>query len=330
LSIAAIITGFLIWRVVYKKNITTQSGEVAWLYIPTRSGFDQLVTNIKSSGLLKNTNTFEWLARQKNLPNHIYPGRYEIAPGLCNNELIDMLRSGSQKPLMLVFNNIRTSEQLAGVVAQQIEADSISIVNLLNDTSFLERYGFTPETVKTLFIPNSYEFFWNAKAEDFFGRMVKEYNRFWTDDRKAKAEKRKLDPVEVSILASIVDKETIMNDEKPRIAGVYLNRLRDKWKLQADPTLVYASGDFGLRRVLNQHKTIESPYNTYKYYGLPPGPICIPSIAGIDAVLDAENHSYFFFVAKGDGSGYHQFSKSLKQHNLNVKSYRDSLKNREN
>ena len=315
LSLAGIISGILLWRAVYKNNVALNEGEISYLYIPTGSNFDVLLNQVQEAGILKNMVTFEWLAHKKNLPNHVNPGRYAIVAGLDNNHIIDMLRSGAQSPLMMVFNNIRTSEQLAEVISAQIEADSISIATLLYDKSFLENYGFTPETVRTIFIPNSYEFYWNTTAREFFIRMHKEYNRFWTDDRIQKAEKLNLNPVKVSIVASIVDKETIMNDEKSRIAGVYLNRLNDNWRLQADPTLVYASGEFDLRRVLNKHKKIDSPYNTYKNYGLPPGPICIPSIAGIEAVLNRENHSYYFFVARGDGSGYHRFSKTLKQHN---------------
>jgi UPF0755 protein len=262
------------------------------------------------------------VAGKKNLQAYVNPGRYEILPGMSNNQIVDMLRSGKQKPLNVTFNNIRTTSQLAGVIARQLEADSLSLIGLLKNHGFVGKYGFNAETIHCMFIPNTYQFFWNTTAEGFFERMNREYKVFWNESRTRSAQKQKLSPAEVSILASIVEKETNKSDEKPRIAGVYLNRLRDNWLLQADPTLVYASGDFGLRRVLNIHKEIESPYNTYKKAGLPPGPICIPSINSIDAVLNAENHDYYFFVARPDDSGYHNFSKSLRQHNEFVHQYR--------
>ena len=214
---------------------------------------------------------------------------------------------------------------LAGRISRQIEADSIAIVRLLNNTDSLAAWGFNLQTIPALFLPNTYEFYWNTDAWQFTKKMRQEYDKYWTEERKDKAKAIGLSPIQVSILASIVDKETNKTDEMARIAGVYLNRLRDGWLLQADPTLVFAIGDFEIRRVLNIHKEVESPYNTYKYKGLPPGPICIPSLQSINAVLNAEKHNYYYFCAKEDFSGYHVFAKTLTEHNRNAQRYQHAL-----
>ena len=315
-------TGYSVWKAIYANNVTLSGDSVSYLFVKTGADYDDLLKSIDNSMLIKNTKTFRWVAERKNLQAHINPGRYEIKQGMSNNQVVDMLRSGSQKPLNVTFNNIRTVNQLAGSIGRQIEADSVSVLRLLKNQEVVKKYGFNTETIRCMFIPNTYQFFWNTTAEGFLERMNREYKVFWSDDRRNAAQKQRLNAVEVSIVASIVEKETNRKEEKPRIAGVYLNRLRNNWLLQADPTLVYASGDFGLRRVLNVHKEIESPYNTYKYAGLPPGPICIPSINSIESVLNAENHDYFFFVARPDDSRFHNFSKSLRQHNEYVNQYR--------
>jgi len=331
--VAAGVAGYLFWHAVYKNNIALPEGEHRYLFIRTGSNYTDLINELSSIEFLINSNTFEWLAERKNLPNHIYPGRYEIRAGMGNDELIDMLRSGAQKPLNVTFNNIRTLKQLAGVISQQIEADSLSLILEFYNNDNYSKAGLTPETFQLIYIPNTYEFYWNTSAKGFIKRMDTEYNRFWNTSRKNKAEKLNLSPEEVSVVASIVDKETNRDDEKQRIAGVYLNRLRDGWKLQADPTAVYAfylANDSLLNRVYKKHTKIKSPYNTYIHKGLPPGPICIPSIAGIDAVLNAEDHEYMYFVAKADGSGYHQFSKTYKQHKAYAKKLHKELNKRKN
>jgi UPF0755 protein len=312
--IAGGIFGYWFWSSVFKNNVNPDKGEVAYLFIATGSDFEDLKSNLIKSNLIKNTNSFFWVAKRKNLASHLKPGRYEIKAGMSNNEIVNLLRSGKQKPLNVIFNNIRTSGQLAGNIAQQIEADSVSIIELLKDKTFLEQHNLNTETARIIFIPNTYQFYWNTDAKQFFNRMLNEYQKFWTEQRIQKAKSLGMSIAEVSILASIVDKETNQNDEKPRIAGVYINRLHDNWKLQADPTVVYAVGNFEMKRVLYIHLEIDSPYNTYKYAGLPPGPICLPTIAGIDAVLNAEKHGYYYFAAKPDGSGYHNFAKTYNQH----------------
>jgi UPF0755 protein len=199
------------------------------------------------------------------------------------------------------------------------------LLKLINDSEYLKQFGFTPDNVISMFIPNTYEVYWDITAEKFMERMYKEYKAFWTEKRKARIAEMRLTELQAITLASIVEKESNKNDEKPDIAGVYLNRLRDGWLLQADPTLVYALGDFSIKRVLNVYKTIDSPYNTYKYFGLPPGPICLPSISSIDAVLNYRQHKYMYFCAREDFSGYHNFAVTMNEHLLNAAKYQNAL-----
>jgi UPF0755 protein len=309
----------------YKRVYEGNSKKENYLYIPTGSVFNDVLKIIERDSILENIDSFRWLALKKNYHNHVYAGKYRIDSNMNNNDLINMLRSGYQEPVKLIFNSVRTREQLAGKISEQIEADSISLLNAFNNDSIVKAYGLKPETFTAIFLPNTYEFWWNTTAVGFVNRMHKEYERFWNQERLAKAKKLNLTPEEVVTLASIVDEETLYNDEMQRVAGVYINRLRKRMHLQADPTLKFALGDFTIKRVLNVHKQIDSPYNTYKRYGLPPGPISIPSIAAIDAVLNYEQHGYFYFCAKPDFSGYHNFAKTLSQHNINAREYQRAL-----
>lgn len=323
------VLGYALYQIVLANNVTLENDQKGYLYIRTGSDFQQLMETVEKSGLIKNIRTFRIVALQKNLPAHVRPGRYEITAGMSNNTLVNMLRGGKQKPLKVTFNSVTFPSQLAGIISKQIEADSLSIISRFQDAGFLAGFGFTPETAPVMCIPNTYEFYWNTSADGFFRRMHKEYKAFWTPERLLKAELINLTPVEVSILASIVEKETSRNDEKARIAGVYLNRLKRQWNLQADPTVVYANylmtGRM-LNRVLWVHTQIDSPYNTYLYGGLPPGPICFPSIQSIDAVLNPEKHDYLFFVASSDFSGYHRFSTNYAQHIKYANEYREALR----
>jgi len=245
-----------------------------------------------------------------------------------NNELINMLRSGNQAPVNIVLHNIRTKPELASVVQEKLEADSLAVIRLLNNSSYLEDYGLDTETVRAIFIPNTYEFYWNTSAKQFFERMYQEYQKFWTEKKIEKAKKIDLSRLEVITLASIVEEETIKNDERPTIAGVYMNRLRKGMPLQADPTVRYALQDFTIKRILKKHLVIDSPYNTYKNKGLPPGPINMPSIPSINAVLHYEKHDYLFFCAKDDFSGYHAFAKTHAEHVRNARKYQKALNKR--
>ena len=275
-----------------------------------------------------NRKNFEWVADKKKLYELIKPGHYKITNGMRNLDLVNMLRSGSQVPVKVTFNNVRDIYQLAGRVGEQIEADSVDIANLMQDSIFLQKLGLTPATAGIIFLPNTYEFWWNTDAEAFVSRMFQEYVKFWNSDRLAKANALGFTKEKVITLASIVEKESTKNDEKPKIAGVYINRIKKGWRLQADPTLIYAWNDYTIKRVLNKHKQIDSPYNTYKYEGLPPGPICVPSIASIDAVLNYQKHNYIFFCAKEDFSGYHNFASTLRQHNNNARRFQRALNKR--
>ncbi len=328
LIVAALFAGYQLYKVILKPNTWVKDDQAISLYIPTGSDYEDLKTLLYEHGIVINRISFEWLAKKKNLKNNVHPGRYILEAGMSNDELINLLRSGEQTPIKLVFNNIRTKAEFAEKISKQIEADSLTIVELLNDSLYVGIFGFNLENIISMFIPNTYELYWNMSAKDFMDRMYTEYNKFWNAERRQKAELLGLDPEDVSVLASIVDRETAKNDEKATIAGVYLNRMKYNWRLQADPTLIFAWGDFGMRRVLNVHKQLDSPYNTYMYYGLPPGPICIPSVAAIDAVLNHENHNYMFFCAKDDFSGYHAFASTHAEHNINANKYRRALDQR--
>ena len=313
----AIVIAFFIRNYIFivRPIIKTTNSKNVSLYIPTGSDYQYVKDELDSLNVLTDKSAFEWLAKKMHYDESVHPGRYVLKDGMTTRQLINMLRMGHQTPVKVVFNNIRNVEQLAGRIEDQIEADSLSIINAIKDKN----------VDATVFIPNTYEFYWNSDADDFVNRMITEYNIFWNESRLQKAKNKNLTQREVSILASIVDKETTKTSEMPTIAGVYINRLNKHWPLQADPTLIYALGDYNIRRVLDVHKEIDSPYNTYKYAGLPPGPICIPSIAAIDAVLNAENHKYFYFCAKDDLSGYHVFAKTIAEHNRNAEKYRRAL-----
>jgi UPF0755 protein len=283
---------------------------------------------LQSEGMLKESESFSWLAEIMKYSNNVKPGRYLIRSKMNNRDLIKMLRSGQQTPLRLTFSNLRTIEQLAGIVGSKIEADSLAILTLMRDKGIQEMNGFTSDNSLSAMIPDTYEFYWNTSAEQFYERILKEYKKYWTQERIKKAEEIGFTKAQVSILASIVEQETRKNDEKPTIAGVYINRYKKGMKLEADPTLVYSLGDFNIRRVLNEHKLIDSPYNTYMYVGLPPGPICMPSKASIDAVLNYKKHNYIFFCAREDFSGYHSFASTYDVHLQNARRFQRELNKR--
>lgn len=320
---------FLTYYSLFKSNVFLGNKEEEYIYIKTGSELNDVVEMLEERKIILNKNTFKFFAEfRKYSGKSIKPGRYKIKRGMNNFDLIRILKSGMQEPVKLVLTNARTKEQLAGIISQKLEADSLSIITLLNDHSYLYPFGFNPDNVIGMFIPNTYEFYWNTTSEEFFKKMEKEYKRFWNETRKRKAAQKNLTPGEVATLASIVEKETNFNPEKGTIAGVYLNRIKKGMPLQADPTVVFAVGDFTIRRVTGVHTSIESPYNTYKNLGLPPGPICMPGKSSLNAVLDAQDHKYLYFCAKGDGSGSHLFAENLDQHNRNARQYHRTLNQR--
>ena len=322
-----LITGKLLWWI-FSPSVVIENLNDNYINIPTGSEYEDVRKIIIDGSLIKNIKAFDWVAKRKNYSSFIHPGHYEFKDGLNNNDLINLLRSGIQTPVNLIFNNIRSLEKLSSIVAGQIEADSSEIIDLLHDENYISQFKFSHETVMGAFIPNTYEFYWNTSASGFVERMIDEYEKFWNKERKDKATDKSLTIKQVSVLASIVDGETVRETEKTRIAGVYLNRLKRGIRLQADPTIIFAIGNFSRNRVLKADLQVDSPYNTYKYAGLPPGPISIPSVSGIDAVLNAEDHSFLYFCARADMSGYHHFSKSLREHNRYAYKYRQALNKR--
>lgn len=328
LIIAAAGVGYYIYHSFYSANVWVEGKSPTYVYIPTHSTFEQVKSILYHNGLIINRRSFEWAAEFKRYPNHVRPGRYRIVNGMSNTSLINKLRAGNQDAVQLIFNNIRNKEELAGRISKEIEADSTSIISLLKDSVYVASLGMTPRNVLTLFIPNTYQVYWNITAKSFVDRMAEEYKKFWNAARVAKLTEIRLNRTEVMTLASIVEKETNRDKEKPDIAGVYINRLHMGWLLQADPTLVFALGDFSIKRVLNEYKRINSPYNTYMYLGLPPGPICLPSISSIDAVLNYRRHNYMYFCASEDFSGYHNFAVDAEGHARNASRYQKALNQR--
>lgn len=327
LAVLVLISIFIfvkMYKAIMQTNVMIPNEKLS-LFINDGDDFETIKNILYSENIIINKESFEWMANKLDYPQHIKSGHYVIKNGMNNNQLLNMLRSGNQTPVKFTFNNTRTLEQFAERVDEQLEMESSELITAINKNPNLKEMGFDEYKYESLFIPNTYEFYWNISPDDFVEKMINEYKRFWNEERIKKAEDKGMTAIEVSILASIVDKETTKTSEIPRIAGVYINRLKNNWLLQADPTLIFAVGDFEIKRVLDTHKKIESPYNTYKYKGLPPGPICIPSIAAIDGVLNAENHKYFYFCAKDDLSGYHVFAKNLKEHNKNAEKYRKAL-----
>ncbi len=324
--VAGFVLVMLLWIIVLRENV--KPDEPVRIYLPTGSDFSALTDTLESADLLRSRESFIITSRLKSFGKTVKPGSYIIEPGMSNNSLVNMLRSGRQAPVNVTFNNIRTLDELAGRIGGQIEADSASLAEFFHDEANYSADGFDIRTLIAVFIPDTYELYWSVDPRGFYRRMLKEYRDYWNDDRTSIAENLGLTPAEVSVLASIVDEEASREDEKPRIAGLYLNRLTTGMPLQADPTIKFAVNDFTLRRILNIHLEVESPYNTYKYSGLPPGPIRCPSRSGLDAVLNAEDHEYLFMVARFDGTGYHHFSRTLAEHNRYAAAYRRELNRR--
>lgn len=324
-SVLTISLTFYFYQVFLSPNTLQDKSESYLLKIPTGSVYKQVTTLLYDQKVINDALSFSFVAKLLGYQEAVKPGLYRIAPNMSNLDLVRLLRSGNQVPVKVTFNTIRTKEELAEKVTTNLEVSKEELLSLLQDSVYIRTFDFEEETILSLFIPNTYEFWWNTSAEGIFERMNQEYHKFWTEKRREKARTLGLSLKEVSTLASIVQAESQKSDERARIAGVYLNRLRTKMPLQADPTLVFALGDFGLKRVLNVHKELNSPYNTYKNLGLPPGPINLPDINSLDAVLNAENHKYLYFCAKEDFSGYHAFAVSYNEHLNNARRYQKAL-----
>jgi UPF0755 protein len=304
------------------------SGEEKYLYVHTGSRLDDLYQEIDSKKILKDLPSFKEAAVKMDLATRLTPGRYKLSRGMNNRSLVNMIKAGNQEPVNLKYQNLRKKEDFAGYVSKQLEPDSSTFMKLLDSADLVKEYGFTSDNIYTMFIPNTYQMYWNTPAMEFFKKMNAEYHKFWNPERLKKAEALNLTPIQVSILASIVDGEAIYDKEMPTIAGLYLNRLSRGIRLQADPTVIFANNDFTVKRVTFQLLQIDSKYNTYKYAGLPPGPVMMPSIKALDAVLNRENNNYLYMCAKEDFSGYHNFAETKAQHEINANKYRQALNDR--
>ncbi len=311
--------------ILFAPNVFTNSAEKSYLCIPENSTYTEVVHLLENQANVLNESAFKQVSSMLHYGERIRAGRYELKASMNNFQLVRLLRSGMQAPVRLTFNNIRTKEQLAARLSMQLMADSVSILKLLNDPEFLANYKLNPATSVSLFIPNTYEVFWNMNAAQLFERMNKEYTKFWTDERKGKAAAISLTPVEVGVLASIVEEETNNKADRPKVAGLYLNRLKKAMPLQADPTLKFAVGDFSLKRIGIKQILFISPYNTYRNQGLPPGPIRVASESGIDAVLNYVHHDYIYMCASETLNGEHKFATNWAEHLENAKKYQKKL-----
>lgn len=331
LIIAAVVLlagAFLGWKFYegfFASNITDKQ---KYLYVKTGSTYADVLHTLETEGIVKNINSFKFAAKYQGYGALIKPGRYALTAGMTNRRLIGNLRGGYQDAVKFRFENIRLKTDFAGRLGAEFEADSTTFLGLLNNAELAKKYGFTSDNFFGMFIPNTYEIYWNTKPERIIERFHEEYQKFWTADRLAKAEALNLSTQEVSTLASIVKGEALHRDEMPAIAGLYLNRLKKGILLQADPTVIFANNDFTIRRVLNKHLRMDNPYNTYIYKGLPPGPIMMPSIAAIDAVLNYKHHDYIYMCAKDDFSGYHNFAKTMEEHLVNARKFQQALNER--
>jgi UPF0755 protein len=316
---------FYFYQIVKTPNLQVDKQDT-YLYVPTGATYETVLDSIQKRDIVHDIMSFRLLAKMLDYPEAVKPGRYLIKKNTGNRSAILMLRAGRQSPVKLTFNNIRLKEELAGRLTRHLEADSATFNKLINDKEVTSQYGFDTTTIMCMFLPNTYEMYWNTSAEKLLERMYKEYNSFWTEERIQKAKALNFTPAQVSILASIVQAEQAQKaDERPRVAGLYINRLHTGMPLQADPTLVFGLKNFGLKRVLKVHMEVDSPYNTYKYTGLPPGPINLPSISSLDAVLNHEKHEYIYMCAKEDFSGYHRFAANYDEHLKNARLYQKAL-----
>ncbi len=329
LVLSGFITASVLYNRIYHPNVSLNTEKEVFINIPTGASFEFVLQLLSDQGIIQSPSSFIWISERKRYNDlTIKSGRYLIQDGMSNNELVNLLRSGRQTPINVVFNNLRTKEDFAGAIGQQLEIDSLELLNAMLDTAFLNEHQLDTFTVSTVFIPNTYEFYWNTPVSSFLSRMVAEHHHFWNDRRKAQAKALGLSLSEVTILASIVEKESFRLEEQPIIAGLYLNRLQKKMRLQSDPTVIFALGDFSIRRLLNKDLKFDSPYNTYKYAGLPIGPISLPSIKAMEAVLNADEHDYIFMCAKDDFSGFHNFAVEASEHYANAAKYREALNQR--
>ena len=312
---------YQLYHYIYDANIYTPGS----IIIPLDASYEQVIDSLKNHQIIMNYKALNWVAKRKKYTQSIKPGKYLLDKGLTTNEIVNMLRAGDQEPVMVTFNNLRFLEELAGAVSKYIEPDSLELIQKFNDPAIHAKYGFNENTFHCMFMPNSYEFYWTTTADQFLERMSMEYKRFWNEERNNKAKELGLTREEVITVASIVQEESGKRDEKPVIAGLYLNRIKRGIPLQADPTVKFALGNFRIKRVLKSHLAVDSPYNTYRNPGLPPGPINFAELSSVEAVLNAVKTPYIYMCARQDFSGYHNFSTTLDGHLANARKYKAAL-----
>jgi len=331
IALAAIIvvalacTGIFYYLRFFGPNVTASQ---KYLYIHTGATYADVYDSIKAKGMVKDTTTFNWAAYNMKYVTHVKPGRYRLKDGMSNRAFIRMLQLGEQEPVTVNFHNIRLKDQFAGFMGRKLESDSASILRLLDSTGYLAEQGFTPDNVYVMVMPDSYQMNWNTSPEKLFTKLKTHYDNFWTAEKKQEAAAIGLNPIQVSILASIVDAEAVYDDEMPTIAGLYLNRLHKGMKLEADPTVIFAVHDFNIHRVLNKYLIVNSPYNTYQHTGLPPGPIMMPSVNAVNAVLHYQKSDYIYMVAKDDFSNRHNFATNVAEHQANARKFQEALNKR--
>src|SRR4051812_27658190 len=315
---------FYTYQIVYTPNILVEKADKLFV-IRAGSTYREVLTDLDKQGFVNDMVSFSFLARLKNFDKKIQPGRYMLRRDMTNIEAVNALKGGRNEPINITFTNVRLLPELDEKITKNIGVTTEEFEDALDEFIKNNQEGFDRQNILAMFIPNTYQVYYNIVPEDLVARLHDEYEKFWNDDRRAKAKELGLTPIEVSILASIVQAETVKEDEAPRVASLYINRLKKDIPLQADPTLVFAAKDFTLKRVLDKHKEIDSPYNTYKHAGLPPGPINMPQISSIDAVLNHEDSDYIYMCAREDFSGYHNFAKTLREHNINAARYQQAL-----
>jgi UPF0755 protein len=316
---------FYFWQVAYSPNLNVEGKEKFVLYVPKNSSYESLMDTLHKHKIINDEVAFGFMTKRMALRESIKPGRYEIKPNAANKEIISKIRSGNQDPVKLTFNNVRTKEDLIKKIGTKLDFDSNILLEKIKNEEECTKYGFTSETIMCMFLPDTYFIYWDSSVDDFLKRMNMEYKKFWNEKRLSQAQGINMTPIEVGVMASIVQSETNKPDEMPKVAGVYVNRIATNMPLQADPTVKFAVGDFSLKRILTKHLSISSPYNTYRNTGLPPGPIALPERVALDAVLDYEKHNYTYFCAKEDFSGYHNFAATYTEHLKNADIYQAAL-----
>ncbi|MEO8962786.1 MAG: endolytic transglycosylase MltG [Ginsengibacter sp.] len=322
LLIIAFLFAFGAWKIF---GPAVNNPENKYLYIRTGSNYQQVKDSLTKNKLISGTFWFDKIAGYANYPDKVKAGKYKIDNNMSLYHLVKMLRSGRQTPVNLVITKLRTKEDLAKKIAANFETDSVAVIHFLNNDDVLRQFDVDTNTVMTDVIPNTYTYVWNTSIKDIFSKLDAEEKKFWNKERREKAQRLQLRPKQIYILASIVEEETNKADDKGKVASVYINRLKRGMRLAADPTVKFAMKDFGLKRIYHKHLAFVSPYNTYLTAGLPPGPICTPSIKTIDAVLDSPDTDYLFFVARSDFSGYSDFASTYQQHKLYARAYQQAL-----